>query len=199
MTMRPCGIRAAPALVLAAALGSGAAPAPAFEQAEPKVGFALRDTAGGEHALARYAGRIVVLEFWSFKCPSSLAYRDRMAALYEKYRGRGVVFLAVASNRNESPEEIARNAANLKIPYPVLLDTEGIAAERLGAVRTPSIFILDAAGVLRYRGAPDNNKAPGQAGREPYAEEAIEALLAGRPVPRPQTDEFGCTIRRSDR
>lgn len=197
--MRLYGIRAVPALVLTATLGAGAGPAPASDQAEQRVGFSLRDTAGGEHAIARYAGRVVVLEFWSFKCPSSLAYRDRMAALHEKYRGRGVVFLAVASNRNESPEEIARNAANLKIPYPVLLDTEGIAAERLGAVRTPSIFILDAAGVLRYRGAPDNNKAPGQAGREAYAEEAIEALLAGRPVPRPQTDEFGCAIRRTDR
>lgn len=197
--MRWYGMRAAPALVLATIVGAGAAPAPAFEQAQQKIGFSLRDTAGGEHSLARYAGRIVVLEFWSFKCPSSLAYRDRMAALYEKYRGRGVVFLAVASNRNESPEEIARNAANLKIPYPVLLDSDGMAAEKLGAARTPSIFILDAAGVLRYRGAPDNNKAPGQTGREAYAEEAIEALLAGKPVPRPQTDEFGCTIRRTDR
>jgi peroxiredoxin len=168
-------------------------------QAGQKVqDFSLKDTAGKGHALSQYAGKVVVLEFWSFKCPTSLAYRDRMAALQEKYQGRGVVFLAVASNRNESPEEIARNAANLRMPYPVLLDTESMVAERFGATHTPSIFILDGNGMLCYRGALDNNKTVGEAGRQAFGEEAIDALLSGKPVPHPQTREFGCAIRRTN-
>lgn len=168
-----------------------------FQPGQEVQDFFLKDTAGKGHALSQYAGKIVVLEFWSFKCPISLAYRDRMAALQEKYQGRGVVFLAIASNRNESPDEVARNAANLKMPYPVLLDTESMVAERFGATHTPSIFILDANRALCYRGAPDNNKTVGEAGRQAFAEEAIDALLSGKPVPHPQTREFGCAIRRT--
>jgi peroxiredoxin len=158
--------------------------------------FALKDTRGQQHTLAQHAGKIVVLEFWSFKCPVSLGYRERMAALHDKYQTRDVVFLAIASSRNETPEEVGRNAENLKIPYPVLLDTGGEVAETLGAVHAPSLFILDRAGSLRYRGAVDNNRLPGKGGRIAFAEMAIEALLAGKPVPEPETRDFGCTIRK---
>jgi peroxiredoxin len=170
---------------------------PAWAQIGSKLaGFRLTDTGGRDHTLEQYAGRIVVLEFWSFKCPVSLAYDERVAALQSKYDGRGVVVLAVASNKNETPVEVRRNAENLRLPFPVLLDTDGIMAEKLGATHTPSVCILDGAGVLRYRGAIDNNKRPDERDRVPYAEEAIEALLAGRPVPQVETKVFGCSIRR---
>jgi peroxiredoxin len=168
----------------------------AFQAGEKVANFQLKDTTGKDYSLSQYAGSVVVLEFWSFKCPVSLAYRDRMEDLEKKYRPRGVVLLAVASNRNETPAEIARNAENLKMTYPVLLDTDGIVAERLGATHAPSVFIVDRSGVLRYRGAIDNNRTPGQGGRVAYAEDALDALLAGRPVQTPATREFGCTIRR---
>jgi peroxiredoxin len=159
--------------------------------------LSLPDTSGKEHTLAAYAGKIVVLEFWSFKCPVSLAYNERIAALQSKYGSRGVVVLAVASNKNESPAEIARNAANLNLPFPVLLDSDGLIAARLRATHTPSLFIVDREGILRYRGAIDNNRRPGEAGRKAFAEQALDALVADRPVPQSQTKEFGCRIRRN--
>ena len=78
----------------------------------------------------------------------------------------------------------------------MLVDREGTLAEKLAATHAPSIFILDGGSVLRYRGALDNNKQPGEAGRIAYAEEAIDALLAGRAPARPETREFGCPLRR---
>lgn len=163
---------------------------------EKVAGFRLADTGGKVHDLEEYAGKILVLEFWSFKCPVSLAYDERLAALQAKYRSRGVSVLAVASNKNESPTEVRRNAENLKLPFPVLLDQDGLLADRLGATHTPSVAMLDGGGVLRYRGAVDNDKRAGERGRIPYAEEALNALLAGQPVPVAETKVFGCGIRR---
>jgi len=163
---------------------------------EKVAGFRLVDTADKTHTMSEYAGKILILEFWSFKCPVALAYNERLAALQSKYRDRGVAFLAIASNKNESPIEVRRNRENLKLAFPVLLDRDGAMSDRLGATHTPSIVILDGAGMLRYRGAIDNNKHEGEKGRIPYAEEALDALLAGRPVPHPETEVFGCSIRR---
>ncbi len=173
--------------------------APLFADAQigAKVaGFRLTDTTGKTHDLGDYAGKLVVLEFWSFKCPVSLAYDERMAALYSKYSSQGVSFLAVASNKNESPVEIRRNVENLKLSFPVLLDQDGVLAERLGATHTPGVFILDGSGVLRYRGAVDNNKHAGERGRVAHVEDALNAILGGQPVPEGETKVFGCSIRR---
>jgi peroxiredoxin len=163
---------------------------------EKVTGIILTDAEDKVHRLDDYSGKILVLEFWSFKCPVTLAYDERLAALQSKYRDRGVVVLAVASNKNESPVEIRRNKENLKLPFPVLLDRDGALAEKVGATHTPSLVILDGAGVIRFRGAIDNNKRVGERERVPYAEEALDALLAGRPVPQEETRVSGCSIRR---
>ncbi|MBZ5494914.1 MAG: redoxin domain-containing protein [Acidobacteriia bacterium] len=158
--------------------------------------FRLTDNNGKSHTLEDYTGKILVLEFWSFKCPVSLAYDERVAALQSKYGGRGVSVLAVASNKNESSAEVKRNAENLKLAFPVLLDQDGMLAEKLGATHTPSVFILDGTGTLRYRGAIDNNKRATERGRIAYVEAALDALLAGQPVPQADTQVFGCSIKR---
>ncbi len=89
--------------------------------------FQLEDASGKTHSPESYlsSGKVVVLCFWSFKCPVSLAYNRRLAALQEKYRPRGVAVLGIASNANESPAEIERNTANLNLPFPVLIDKDG--------------------------------------------------------------------------
>lgn len=168
----------------------------AAQMGEKVSGFHLTDSSGNAHTLEDYAGKILVLEFWSFKCPVSLAYDERVAQLQSKYSQREVVVLAVASNRNESPVEVQRNAANLKLPFPVLLDRDGALADKVGATHTPSVVILDRTGKLSYRGAIDNNKRTDERGRVAYVEEALDALLAGLPVPQAETKVFGCSIKR---
>ena len=160
--------------------------------------FRLPDASGRMHSLETYlgSGKVVVVAFWSFKCSTSLTSNEKLAALQEKYRNRGVVVLAVASNANESAAEIQKNAANLNLPFTILVDKDGALAERLEATHTPHLFIIDGDGVLRYRGALDNNKQPGEGGRIAYAEDALDAILAGRPVPQPETKTFGCSIKR---
>lgn len=171
--------------VLASAVGIG-----------ERIGdFKLQDAAGNTQSLDAYAGKVVVLAFWSFKCPTALAIDDRLTALQSKY-GNRVVVLAVASNANETKAEIRRNASNLNLSFPVLLDSDGALAERLGATITPSIFILDRGGILRYKGSLDNREKPGDKKREAYAERAIDTILAGQAVANPETQASGCSIKR---
>jgi peroxiredoxin len=181
-------------LTLLATMGLGCLAAAQIGSKTP--GFRLNDTSGKIHDLENYAGKIVVLEFWSFKCPVALAYDDRMAVLQAQYRDRGVVFLAVSSNKNESPQEIKSNAENLKLPFPVLLDQDGAVAEMVGATHTPSVVLLDGSGTIRYRGAIDNNKRVNQSGRIAYLDAALSSLIAGQSVAQPETAVFGCSIRR---
>jgi peroxiredoxin len=188
---RICGV-----LLMVVSLAASPLLAGAQTIGEKVAGISLQDTGGTVHTLEEYSGKILVLEFWSFKCPVALAYNDRLAALELKYRDRGVRVLAVASNKNESASEIKRNAENLKLSFPVVLDPDGAIAYRTGANHTPSVVILDGTGRIRYRGAIDNNKRAGERGRVPYAEQALEALLAGQPLPQPETQASGCGIRR---
>lgn len=170
---------------------------PATAQVGSKpAGIKLVDANGKTFTLDSFAGKILVLEFWSFKCPVTLAYDQRMAALQAKFSSRGVEFLAIASNKNESAVETARNAENLRLPIRVFLDPDGVAAEICGATHTPSVVLLDGSGVMRYRGAIDNNKQATESGRVAYVEEAIAKLLANRPVDPSETKVFGCSIKK---
>jgi peroxiredoxin len=158
--------------------------------------FQLKDAQGASISLESYSGKVVVFVFWSFKCPVSLAYDDRVEKLRSQYRDKGVFVFGVATGANDKADEIRANAANLKIQFPVLLDTEGDLAEKLAATHTPEVFILDRDAVLRYRGAFDNNKKQGESGRIAYAEDAIDAILSGRTAPVSETRPFGCSIKR---
>ncbi len=80
---------------------------------------------------------------------------------------------------------------------PVLLDSEGSVAEKLGATHTPSAFVLDGGAVLRYKGALDNNKKSGENGRIPYVTDALDSILSGRAVSVPETRPVGCSIKLS--
>ena len=118
--------------------------------------------------------RLRVVAFTSETCPLSKIYRPRLDRLAERYAAKGVAFDRVDADRSD-----------------------GALATALGARRTTDVFVLDAAGVLRYRGALDDQYGIGYARAEPsrsYAVDAIEALLAGRPVPVPATEAPGCVI-----
>ena len=159
--------------------------------------FQLSDTSEKTHSLNAYSGNVVVLVFWSFKCPVSLAYIDRIEEIRSKYEGKKVVVLGIASSPDETAAEIRANVANLNMKVPVLLDSEGSVAEKLGVTHTPSAFILDGGAVLRYKGALDNNKKLGESGRIAYVADALDAILSGRAISMPETRAVGCSLRLS--
>ncbi len=158
--------------------------------------FQLNDTDGKAHSLASVKGKTAVLIFSSQKCPWSHAADKGLKTLAKEYSAKGVAFFAIDSNRSTSPEELKAYVAKEGIPYPVLKDVENKYADEVGASRTPEFFIVDKDGKVAYHGAYDNRKAPDQTGDINYVRNALEDLLAGKPVAAPEVQAWGCGIKR---
>ncbi len=141
------------------------------------------------------AGRATVVVFLSTKCPISAAYNDRMSALYREYEPRGVQFVFADANSNEAPAEVAAYAKSADFPFPVVLDAANHLADLLDARATPESFLIGPDGVLRYHGAIDDAQNEARV-KARSLRDALDAVLAGKPVARPETKAFGCTIKR---
>ena len=158
--------------------------------------FKLNDTGGKTVDLAGLQGRkAVVLMFIATQCPVSNAYNERMAALSREYAGRGVAFVGINSNRQESVEEIAGHAAQHGFAFPVLKDVGNVQADHFGAQVTPEIYVYDPGWVLRYHGRIDDDRS-GANVKSQDLRNALDAVLTGKPVPVAETKAFGCTIKR---
>lgn len=164
---------------------------------EPMPDFALRDLQGNTVELPDLKGKVVMLHFWSAQCPFVVRYESRLQAITGDYGDRGVAVYAIDSNVTETPERIKKEAEKRHLNYPILLDPESKIADQFGAMTTPHVYIIDKEGVLRYEGAVDDQ---GWGEKDPvttsYAREALDAVLAGKPVPNPQTKTVGCTVKR---
>jgi peroxiredoxin len=190
--------------ILAAAMtAAGLVPAP--EGPDSPVGrkveaFRLRDHRGAEHALAEFADRrLVVLAFVACECPLAKLYGPRLAELAREYEPRGVAFVGVNANQQDSATAVGRYAKAHGIAFPVLKDVGNVLADRLGAQRTPEVFVLDAERVVRYAGRIDDQYGVGfarpRAGRRDLAS-ALDELLAAKPVSVVRTVAPGCFIGR---
>jgi len=158
----------------------------------------VADTSGTIHPIETYRGRIVVCDFWGCRCPYTQRSETARRRLVADYGPRGVVYLAIDSNRDEYPEEIRRYLADHRSSYTVLLDARNDALRRFNAARTPQSFVLDRDGVVRFIGSPASPEqwARGEPDRADWLEAALDALLAGR-LPEPAVcPTTGSIIRR---
>jgi peroxiredoxin len=169
----------------------------------PIADFKLRDFHGKEHALADFArSKLVVAAFIGADCPLANRYADRLADLSLEYEKRGVAFLAIDSNQQDSLAQLAHLAKIHRIQFPLLKDPGNVIADRLGAKRTPEVFVLDAERRIRYRGRVDDQWGIGYMRPAPKDRDLVQALdqlLAGKPVTRPATEVSGCYIGRVKR
>ncbi|HEY3393406.1 MAG TPA: redoxin domain-containing protein [Lacipirellulaceae bacterium] len=162
--------------------------------------FQLKDFRGAEHALSDYReSKLVVLAFLGTECPLAKLYGARLAELANEYEPRGVQFLGVNANVQDSITEIAAYARVHEINFPILKDVGNELADALGAVRTPEVFVLDAAREVRYHGRIDDQYGVGYTRERPQKTDlkaALDELLAGKEVTTPETGPVGCHIGR---
>jgi peroxiredoxin len=163
--------------------------------------FALEDAAGKRWALAELKGKkAIVVVFLGTECPVNNAYLPRLAELHKEYEPKGVQFLAVNSNCQDTPPRVAAHAREHGIPFPVLKDAGNVVADQFAARRTPEAFVLDAAGKVLYQGRIDDQYGVGYKRPAPTRRDlavALDEVLAGKPVSRPLTDVAGCIIARA--
>ncbi|MCS7037008.1 MAG: thioredoxin family protein [Saprospiraceae bacterium] len=141
-----------------------------------------------------------VVIFTCNHCPFAVAYEDRIIALHKKYAKKGFPVIAINPNDKDiqpadSYENMQKRAKEKGFPFVYLYDETQEIARAYGATRTPHVYLLDKNRRVRYIGAIDDNHEEPNAVKERYLENAIEALLAGKEVPRTETKAIGCTIK----
>ena len=166
----------------------------------------LRATDGRMITSADFAGaKAVVVVFSCNHCPYVQAYEDRMIAFQTDYVPKGVTLVAINSNETVNyPDDdfdgMVRRAAEKKFNFPYVRDETQEVAEAFDATHTPEFFVFGPlpgkGGVrLQYRGKMDDNHKDPTAVKRYYLRDAVEAVLAGKPVSEPETHSIGCTIK----
>ncbi len=161
----------------------------------------LRDLRGTKRGLSEFQGdRALVLVFLGVECPVANQYVPRLIELAAQFAPRGVVFLGVYPHEHESLMRVARHVLDREISFPVVRDLKQRLADALGVTRTPEACLLDARGMLVYRGRIDDQFRVGVAQPKIRREdlvEAIESLLAERSIAEPVTSPDGCLLDRT--
>ena len=141
--------------------------------------------------------RAHVIVFTNTSCPLVQKYWPKLNRLHEEYRGRQVQFLSVNASAGDGIPDIAQQAIDYGIEFPVVQDSDGSCLKALGVERTPEVVILDGQRRLRYRGRIDNQYRLG--GSRPDATEddlvrALNEVLNDREVSQTETVVDGCLI-----
>nr|WP_298727191.1 redoxin family protein [uncultured Steroidobacter sp.] len=175
----------------------------ALDPGQSVENFRLPDQQGKSHELYSLSGtRAVVLMVQGNGCPIVRQALPALAEVRARYRSQGVEFLLLNSNLQDTRELVAKEASEFKIDFPILLDRSQAIGEALGVVRTSEVFVIDPNGwQLKYRGPMDDRlsyerQRPAQ---NHYLTDALDAVLAGKPVATPQADGVGCLVNFPER
>ena len=170
--------------------------------APPEIGatiedFTLPDADGKNHSLSSLKGKNgTVVIFVATQCPVSNDYNARMEKLAQDFKARGIALVGINANVTESADAVKAHASENKLTFPILKDPGNKIADRFGATKTPEAYFLDASNKLVYHGRIDNSRdASGVNASE--LRDAMEAILAGKPVAKTTAMAFGCSIKRA--
>ena len=176
----------------------------------PPPDFALPGVDGKTHKLSDYAASpLLAIVFTCNHCPTAQLYEDRIKRIAADYRSKGVALVAiqpndpkalrvdemVMSDMSDTLEEMKIRAEYRHFNFPYLYDgaTQSVA-EAYGPKATPHIFIFDSNRKLQYEGRVDDNQRE-MLVKTSDARNALDALLAGRPVTVAHTAVFGCSTK----
>lgn len=179
----------------------------------PAPDFSLPGIDDKTHTLADFKdGKVLVIFFTSNHCPTSHGAADRIKSFLDDYRPKGMTFVAINPNHpeglsidelgyskyNDGFEDMKLYAADEGFDFPYLYDGETQSvAKAYGCLATPHVFIFDVERKLRYKGRFDDSRFGGDDStvKSPDARNAVEALLAGKPVPVEITKAMGCSTK----
>ena len=182
-------------------------PAPAaIEPSEAAPEFTLTDSKGTSHKLSDFRGKFVVLEWLNHECPFVKKHYSGgdMQKLQKEYTAKGVVWLSIISSapgkqgHRTGPQAEADTKDKNAAPTAVLLDPSGEVGKKYDAKTTPEMFVLDKEGKIIYAGAIDSIKSTDSADiakAENHVRQALDAALAGKAIPTPQTKPYGCSVK----
>lgn len=165
--------------------------------------FSFVDTQGHQHTRAEWGGKhAIVLYFLTTDCPLSNNYVPELNRMAANYASRGVAFYAVQGDATVSDDDVRKHAHDFAYTFPYLFDPKESLAALTGATTTPEAAVLSPTGQLLYLGRIDNRLEDFGKQRVQVTEfdlrDALDAILAGKPVSRTRTKAIGCAITRKE-
>lgn len=166
--------------------------------------FKLENVDGKMVSLSDYSnaeGFIVI--FTCNTCPYAIAYQDRIIALNKKYASKGYPVIAIMPNNTEvqprdNMEAMKQRAKQKGFTFPYVIDKGQKISPQYGATKTPQVYVLQKTSKgneVKYIGAIDDNYQDAQAVNAKYVENAVDALLADKPIKETETRTIGCAIK----
>ena len=165
--------------------------------------FVLPDTISGkELSLESIRSDLAtVIMFICNHCPYVKHVNKELVHLANDYQPQGVAFVAISSNDVEaypadSPERMKEVAEEQGFPFPYLYDEDQSVAKAYQAACTPDFYVFDGQMKLVYRGQLDGSRPRNDVpltGEDVRA--ALDAIIAGEPVPEEQRPSIGCNIK----
>ncbi|MCK0180594.1 thioredoxin family protein [Flavobacteriaceae bacterium S0862] len=191
-------------VVVVSAFSVNSKASPGYEVGDVATDFKLENIDGKKVSLADYTeakGFIVI--FTCNTCPYAVQYEDRIIALDKKYASKGYPVIAIQPNDpnvqpGDSMEAMKARAVSKGFTFPYLMDEDQKIYPQYGANKTPHVYILEKTNkgnIVKYIGAIDDNYKDASAVNVKYAENAVDALLAGNEVPETTTRAIGCSIK----
>jgi len=166
--------------------------------------FKLKSTSGGITSMAENrSAKGYIIVFTCNHCPFSKAYESRIMALDRKYASEGYPVLAINPNdplayEEDTFENMQASAKSKGYTFEYLQDETQSVARAFGAARTPSAYVVKREGekfIMQYIGGIDDNTQDANGVTKRYIEEAVNNLLAGKPVVVNFTKSVGCAIK----
>jgi thiol-disulfide isomerase/thioredoxin len=169
--------------------------APGFSLTDVSSDLSINLTASDKHDTA------TVICFICNHCPYVKHINQALTQLANDYMPKQIRFIAINSNDtanypDDSPENMKRIAETEQYPFPYLFDATQEVAKAYHATCTPDFFVFDQDLMLTYRGQLDDSR-PGN-GLTPDGasiREALDCLIAGKPVLQDQKPSIGCNIK----
>lgn len=142
--------------------------------------------------------RVRVLLFVRSDCPITNRYAPELQRISQEFKARGVEFWMVYPDASETASAIETHLGQYHFPGTPLLDPRHELVKRAHATVAPEAAVFNAAGELVYHGRIDDRYVDiGKARPEPQVhdlEDAIAAVLSGKPVARAETRAVGCSL-----
>lgn len=168
---------------------------------ERAPGFSLKATSGGYYALPDFDdSRFLVIFFTCNHCPYVIGSDEDTRKIAEKYRDKGVRFVAINSNSpatypEDDFEHMVQRMEEHKFPWLYLHDETQEVALAYGALRTPHFFVFDGNRKLVYTGRAMDNPRDHTLATEHDLDRALTELTSGNPVTLPVTNPIGCNVK----
>ena len=175
-----------------------------YKAGDKAMDFKLKNVDGKMVSLSDYkSAKGFIVTFTCNHCPFAKMYEERIMALDKKYASQGYPVIAINPNDpavspDDSFDNMITRSKEKNYSFPYLFDETQNIAKAYGATNTPHLYVLTKEKdglVVKYVGSIDNNAEDASKATKHYLEDAVNELIAGKPVTVAQTKAIGCTIK----